>query len=71
MAEQNQIDDRSVHAVGHKAIQDVHSLAWTKAIRVSVNKIGGKSLAPHNASGEQAAPAARSASEEGQGTDDP
>ena len=51
MAEQNQIDGQSVHAVGHKVIQDVRSFAWARAVRVSVNKIGGKSLGPHDVSG--------------------
>ena len=51
MAEQNQIDDQSVYAVGHKVIQDIHSLAWARAVRVSVNKIGSKPLGPHHVSG--------------------
>lgn len=46
MAEQDQIDDQSIYAVGHKVIQDVHSLAWAKTVKVSVNKIGGESLGP-------------------------
>lgn len=51
MTEQDQFDDQGVYAVDQEVIQDVHSLRWARTVKVSVNRIGGKSLAPHDASG--------------------